>query len=103
MDRGIPPAEGLNKQIAGGTPIKKTPRRRGSASVARIWGLLESIGFDPYVVLGKDDFEEVLRHGGRLVQSGYARFSPSDVLRSPEVSAHVKAIIREFDWNISRA
>jgi hypothetical protein len=72
-------------------------------SVARVWGLLESIGFDPYVVLGKDDFEEVLRHGGRLVQSGYARFSPSDVLRSPEVSAHVKAIIREFDSNASRS
>ncbi len=62
-----------------------------------VWRLLESIGFDPYVVLGKDDFEEVLHHGGRLVQPGYAKFSPSRALRSSEVSAHVKAILREFD------
>jgi TIR domain len=66
-------------------------------SVATVWKLLESIGFDPYVVLGKDDFEEVLHHGGHLVRPDYARFSPSQVLRSPKVSAHVKTMIREFD------
>jgi hypothetical protein len=77
--------------------ISSALRYAEPTSVASVWELLESIGFDPYVVLGKDDFEEVLRHGGRSVKSGYAKFSPSAILRSPEVSAHVKAIIREFD------
>jgi hypothetical protein len=66
-------------------------------SIPAIWNLLESIGFEPYVVLGKDDFEEVLRHGGHLVKDDYARFSPDLVLRSPEVSSHVKAIIQDLE------
>jgi len=65
-------------------------------NVSAIWRLLQSIGFEPYVVLGKDDFEEVLRHGGHLVQQDYARFSPSIILRNPDVSKHVKSIIQEF-------
>lgn len=71
--------------------------KRKPDSVSAIWALLESIGFEPYVVLGKDDFEEVLRHGGNRVKQDYARFSPDAILRSPEVSQHVKAIIRELN------
>ena len=48
-------------------------------------------------MLGRDDFEEVLRNGGRLQSADYATFDPNRVLRSPAVSEHVKALIREFD------
>jgi hypothetical protein len=44
-------------------------------SVRDVWGLLASIGFDPYVVLGKDDFDEMLKHGGRLLRPDYAQFN----------------------------
>ena len=43
-------------------------------SVSDVWRLLQSIGFEPYVVLGKDDFEEMLKHGGELVRDDYAYF-----------------------------
>jgi TIR domain len=66
-------------------------------SVAAVWRLLESIGFAPYVVLGKDDFEELLLHGGQLKREDYATFSPDAVLRSPGISGHVRALIQEFD------
>lgn len=66
------------------------------ASVAAVWELLQSIGFEPYVVLGKDDFEEVLRHGGNLLKPDYATFYPHRVLTSPQVSEHVKALIRQL-------
>lgn len=44
-------------------------------NIRDVCGLLQSIGFDPYVVLGSDDFEEMLKHGGRLISEDYA-FSP---------------------------
>ena len=69
-------------------------------SVSAVWNLLESIGFEPYIVLGRDDFEEVLRHGGDLVKNDYARFSPDRILRSPDVSSHVKAIIQELEQSL---
>jgi hypothetical protein len=65
--------------------------------VSEIWELLESIGFEPYVVLGREDFAEVLRHGGRLLRQDYATFSPDLLLRSSEVSQHVKALIQKLN------
>jgi TIR domain len=65
-------------------------------SVREVWNSLESIGFSPYVVLGKDDFQEMLDHGGRLLKPGYAQFSPEALLESPAVSDHTKAIVKEL-------
>lgn len=65
-------------------------------SVPDVWNLLQSIGFEPYVVLGKDDFDEVLRHGGEPVDQEYARFSPDRVLNHPAVTQHVKRLIQEL-------
>jgi hypothetical protein len=67
------------------------------ANVADIWRALVSIGFDRYIVLGRDDFEEVLRSGGRLLQANYATFNPYRVIQNPEVSRHVKNLIRELN------
>jgi hypothetical protein len=64
--------------------------------VREVWALLASIGFEPYVVLGKDDFDEMLQHGGELLREDYAQFDPGVLLHSPEVSNHVKALIREL-------
>jgi hypothetical protein len=65
-------------------------------SVRDVWSVLESIGFEPYVVLGKDDFDEVLTYGGTLVRAGYVQFSPSVLLDSATVSDHVKTLVREL-------
>ena len=66
--------------------------------ISDIWRLLQSIGFEPYVVLGKDDFDEMLKNGGRLLREDYAQFDPEALLTSPAVSDHVKRLVREaFD------
>ena len=65
-------------------------------SVRDVWELLQSIGFEPYVVLGKDDFEEMLEHGGKLLREGYAQFSPHALLENPRVSDHVKALVTDL-------
>ena len=65
-------------------------------SVRHVWDLLESIGFTPYVVLGKDDFDEMLKHGGNLIRDDYAQFNPQALLDSPGVSDHVKTLVQEL-------
>ena len=66
------------------------------SNVTQTWELLESIGFEPYVVLGKDDFQEMLNHGGQLIREDYATFDPYEILNSDSVSKHVKALVGEF-------
>ena len=65
-------------------------------SIKDIWRLLESMGFEPYVVLGGDDFDEILKHGGEKIREDYAHFFPSKLLDSAAVSDHVKALMREL-------
>jgi hypothetical protein len=69
---------------------------RKPEGVRDVWAVLESIGFEPYVVLGKDDFEEMLKHGGQLIRENYAYFSPGFLLKDPAVSEHVKSLVREL-------
>jgi len=65
-------------------------------AVREVWNLLQSVGFEPYVVLGKDDFEEMTKHGGRLIREGYATFSPDALLANPRVTDHMKSLVREL-------
>lgn len=76
--------------------ISQALSERQPQSVSDVWRLLQSIGFEPYVVLGKDDFDEMLKHGGRLLRDDYAQFNPGALLDSPAVSDHVKALVREL-------
>lgn len=76
--------------------VSQALAERKPERVRDIWRLLESIGFEPYVVVGKDDFDEMLRHGGRPLRDNYAQFSPGVLLRSKQVSDHVKALISEL-------
>jgi len=76
--------------------ITQALSERNPQCIADIWELLQSIGFEPYVVLGKDDFDEALSHGGELIREDYAKFYPGVLLDSPQVSGHVKALIREL-------
>ena len=64
--------------------------------VRDVWNLLQSIGFEPYVVFGRDDFDEILRHGGKLLRDDYAEFYPEAILESSRVSSHVKSLVREL-------
>jgi hypothetical protein len=65
-------------------------------SVAEVWQLLGFVGFEPYVVLGDDDFEEMLQHGGVLLREGYAQFDPHALLGSKAVSDHTKQLVRQL-------
>lgn len=64
--------------------------------VSDVWRLLQSIGFEPYVVLGKDDFDELLNHGGQLQRENYATFFPDVLLADANVSDHLKSLIEEL-------
>lgn len=70
---------------------KEKPER-----VSDVWQLLMSVGFEPYVVLGKDDFDEMLKHGGQLQRDDYATFSPDALLSDANVSEHVKSLLQEL-------
>jgi hypothetical protein len=72
--------------------VSRALSEKSPTSVRDVWRLLESIGFEPYVVLGKDDFDEMLRHGGKLLRTDYAQFSPDVLLDSAAVSDHVEAL-----------
>jgi hypothetical protein len=76
--------------------VSRALAERQPQRVSDVWGLLQSIGFEPYVVLGKDDFDEMLKHGGKLLRDGYAQFNPDVLLESAAVSDHVKALVREL-------
>lgn len=65
-------------------------------NVRDIWELLQSTGFEPYVVLGEDDFQEMLKHGGQLIRDDYATFNPAELINNGAVSNHVKALVREL-------
>jgi hypothetical protein len=76
--------------------VSRALAERQPQSVSDVWSLLRSIGFEPYIVLGKDDFDEMLEHGGHLLRPDYAQFSPDVLLESAAVSDHVKALVREL-------
>lgn len=76
--------------------VSRALANRQPQSVSDVWSLLQSIGFEPYVVLGKDDFEEMLKHGGKLLRDDYAQFYPSVLLSSANVSDHIKELVRQL-------
>jgi hypothetical protein len=76
--------------------ISQALQTRVPQKMSQVWMLLQSIGFEPYVVLGTDDFDEVLKHGGTLLREGYAQFDPYALLGSSAVSDHVKGLVREL-------
>jgi hypothetical protein len=76
--------------------INSAVQRRPPQNVGDIWTLLESVGFEPFVVFGRDDFEEILKHGGEIIREDYANFFPKELLASAQVSEHVKSLVREI-------
>jgi hypothetical protein len=75
--------------------ITRALREHPPENVRDIWELLRSVGFEPFVVFGSDDFEEILRYGGERIQEDYAYFYPDKLLDSARVSDHVKSLLRE--------
>jgi len=65
-------------------------------NIGDVWRLLQSIGFEPYVVLGEDDFKEMLKHGGQLIREDYATFDPFELMNRDAVSDHVKSLVGEL-------
>lgn len=76
--------------------VSRALDRHKPERVSDVWGLLESIGFEPYVVLGQDDFDEMLKYGGRLQRENYATFNPDALLSNANVSEHVKSLLTEL-------
>lgn len=83
--------------------VSKALREHRPESVRRVWQLLRSIGFEPYVVLGADDFSEVLQHGGQRMPKKderdpeFLKFDPEALLQSSAVSYHIKELVRELE------
>lgn len=76
--------------------ISKALENYEPSTVLQTWDLLESIGFEPYVVVDEDDFKEMLAHGGESIRDDYATFSPHTILNSDSVSKHVKSLVRDI-------
>ncbi len=76
--------------------ISRALSERAPQGVRDVWEILQSIGFEPYVVLGKDDFDEMLKHGGYLIREDYAHFNPAALLQNPSVTDHVKSLVRDL-------
>jgi hypothetical protein len=76
--------------------ISEALRHQLPQTVSDVWRLLLSIGFEPYVILGKDDFDEMVSHGSTLLRPDYVEFNPFALLGSETVSDHVKALVREL-------
>ena len=75
--------------------ITRALQERAPKNVRDIWRLLESVGFEPFVVFGRDDFEEILVAGGESVRDDYAYFYPDRVYQNARVSDHIKSLLRE--------
>ena len=78
--------------------IARALASRSPQSVLDVWRVLESVGFEPYVVLGNDDFDEIMKHGRKLLrQTTRVRFvhAPSQhhCLRSRESVAQGSLLI----------
>jgi hypothetical protein len=78
--------------------VSQALSERQPQRLSDVWELLESIGFEPYVVLGRDDFDEIVKHGGKLQREDYVQFNPAALLNSETVTDHVKALVRELRW-----
>ncbi|WP_020183304.1 toll/interleukin-1 receptor domain-containing protein [Methylotenera sp. 1P/1] len=76
--------------------LSKALKENPPYCVRDIWRLLESIGHNPFIVLGQDDFQEALKYGGQLVRENYATFNPTMLVDNPRVSEHVQDLLREI-------
>ena len=76
--------------------LSRAIAERSPTGIRDVWDLLESIGFSPYVVFGRDDFDEILKHGGELIKKDYAHFYPDSLLSNPAVTDYIKSLIREL-------
>lgn len=61
---------------------------RKPTCVRDVWDLPESIGFDPYVVLGEDDVQEILQNGGAKSAQATRPLMLGLVLRPQEENAN---------------
>jgi hypothetical protein len=75
--------------------LTRALREKSPKNMKDIWELLASIGFEPFVVVGDDDFDEILKHGGKKIEEDYAYFYPDKLLDSARVSNHIKTLLRE--------
>ena len=65
-------------------------------SISKVWDVLRFVGFEPYIVLEGSDFDEILRSGGRKIDEKRAVFYPDMLLDDPNVSDHIKSLVREM-------
>lgn len=65
--------------------------------VGEVWHALMEIGFEPFVVLGKDDFDELVKLGGVQVKDDYAYFDPYQIIHNTGITRHLKSIVQGID------
>jgi hypothetical protein len=79
--------------------VTRAVTERPPQNMADVWRVLATIGFEPFVVVGRDDFDEILAHGGERVDDNYAYFYPDAVITSAAVSDHTKTLLQELRRN----
>ena len=61
---------------------------------------LRDAGFEPYVVMSKEDAEVVLRAGGVPFRADRVRFSPEAVARNPQASPRLRRMMLRLVENV---
>ena len=62
-------------------------------SISGCIATLRHAGFEPYVVMSKEDADVILRTGGETSRDGRVRFSPKRVAMNPEVSPRLRRMM----------
>jgi hypothetical protein len=76
--------------------ITRALRQNPPTSIRDVWAVLRSVGFDPFVIFGQDDFKEILQYGGERIREDYAHFYAERLLADGRVSEHVKSLVSEL-------
>ena len=71
-------------------------------SVSGCIATLRHAGFEPYVVMSKEDADVILRTGGETYRDGRVRFSPKRVAMNPEVSPRLRRMMVRLTEDVGR-
>jgi hypothetical protein len=62
-----------------------------------VWNLLRDIGWKQFIVLGKDDFDEVVQSGaGTLASEDFARYSTNQIMSNEKLSPYLKRLFAQI-------
>ncbi|MFX0200174.1 MAG: toll/interleukin-1 receptor domain-containing protein [Candidatus Hodarchaeota archaeon] len=79
--------------------IEEAIRENSPENIRETFKLLRYVGLEPYVIVGKDDFEEIKRAGGH-VKGDDITFDPDQVLDFNNLSPRIRSLIKRLIENV---